>query len=205
MVSAAASSFGDAYSVTTVKNSMQQKAIKTIEVNIDKCTGCRSCELACSAFHATPRYSSLNPSRSRIRVFVDEINDVYVPVRGGHYTHAACNGRNRYQIGAKEYTECALCPAVCPSREWFKEPDSGLPLACDMCTDTPPLAEPMCVQACKFGALTYAVTEAEGAEEDVPRDEIEMGLNVLADRHGLQKVMDTFCRIFKTEGQNVRR
>jgi benzoyl-CoA reductase subunit BamC len=181
--------------VLTVKDPDQKKEIKAIKVNVDKCTGCRSCELACSAFHAVPRYSSLNPARSRIRVFVDEINDVYVPIRGGNYAQAECSGRNRYKINAKEYSECAFCPAACPSRDWFKEPDSGLPLQCDMCEDTPPLTEPMCVQACKFDALIYEVREEEGAEEKVQREEIEIGLEELTDRFGLQKVKDIVSRM----------
>ncbi len=174
------------------------KVVKNIKVNVDNCTGCRSCEIACSAFHAEPRYSSLNPARSRIRVFVDEIDDVYVPIRGGHYSRAECNGRNRYKIAAKEYAECALCSADCPSRDRFRQPDSGLPLQCDMCEDTPPLPEPMCVQACKFDALTYEVREEEGSEETDRREEIEMGLEALADRYGLQKVMDTVSRMSTT-------
>jgi ferredoxin len=56
-----------------------KKIIKQIKVDVSKCTGCRGCELACSAFHATPKYSSINPARSRIRVTVDELRDVYVP------------------------------------------------------------------------------------------------------------------------------
>jgi benzoyl-CoA reductase subunit BamC len=178
-----------------VKDPRKKTEIKTIKVNLDKCTGCRSCEMACSAFHSVPRYSSLNPARSRIRVFMDEINDVYVPIRGGNYARGECNGRNLYKINAKEYSECAFCPASCPSRDWFKDPDSGIPLQCDMCEDTPPLAEPMCVQACKFDALTYEVREEEGAEEKLQREEIEIGLEELTDRYGLQKVMDTFYRI----------
>jgi benzoyl-CoA reductase subunit BamC len=174
---------------------MKKQTIKEIKVNVDKCTGCRSCEMACSAFHSVPRYSSLNPARSRIRVFVDETRDVYVPIRGGNYTQAECNGRNQYKINAKEYAECAFCAASCPSRDWFKEPDSGLPLQCDMCENTPPLPEPMCVQACKFGALTYEMREEEGVEEKVSQDEIETGLEALTNRYGMQKVMDTVARM----------
>ena len=53
-------------------NTVQKtKIVKEIRVEIDKCTGCRACELACSAFHAKPKYSSINPARARIRVAVD--------------------------------------------------------------------------------------------------------------------------------------
>jgi len=46
----------------------KKKIVKTIKIDVDKCNGCRACEAVCSAFHATPKYSSNNPSRSRIRV-----------------------------------------------------------------------------------------------------------------------------------------
>lgn len=172
-----------------------KKIIKDITVDIDKCTGCRSCEMACSAFHSVPRYSSLNPARSRIRVFVDEIRDVYVPIRGGNYTQAECNGRNHYTINGKEYSECAFCRASCSSRAWFREPDSALPLKCDMCEDTPPLAEPMCVQVCKFGALNYEEREEEVVEEKIQREEIEIGLESLANKYGRQTIIDTVARM----------
>ncbi|MFH0729349.1 MAG: (4Fe-4S)-binding protein [Pseudomonadota bacterium] len=184
-----------------MKGGLKKKIVKEIKVNIDKCTGCRSCELACSAFHAVPKYSSLNPSKARIRVYMDEVKDQYVPIRAGDYTQAECNGRNLYVIDGKEYSECAFCPASCPSRDYFKEPDSGLPLKCDMCEDIPPLSEPMCVQACKFDALTYEerVEEVETHEptEEENRVELKMAYESLVKKHGLKKVMDTFSRLSK--------
>ena len=174
---------------------MKPKNIRCITVDADKCTGCRSCELACSAFHAVPRYSSINPARSRIRVFVDETGDVYIPVRGGDDARAECSGRNRYTIDTKEYDECVFCRAPCPSRDWFREPDSGLPLTCDMCESDPPLAEPMCVQACKFEALTYEERQAETEAPPWSQGGIEDGLTALIDRHGLQKTLDAVARM----------
>ena len=174
---------------------MEKKKIKEIKVDVNKCTGCRSCEMSCSAFHSVPKYSSLNPARSRIRVLVDEIKDVYVPVFGGNYTRSECSGRDRYNINGKKYSECAFCRASCPSRDWFKEPDSSLPLKCDMCEATPPLPEPMCVQACKFGALAYEEREKVVTEEMAPEDEIDTGLEASTNKYGLQKVIDTVAKM----------
>ena len=39
------------------------KKIKHITIDADKCNGCRACEVICSLFHASPRYSSNNPAR----------------------------------------------------------------------------------------------------------------------------------------------
>ena len=52
------------------------KVIKTAKIDTDKCTGCRSCEMICSAYHAEPKYGIVNPQRSRIRVYRDEENDL---------------------------------------------------------------------------------------------------------------------------------
>lgn len=171
-----------------------RKTIKEIKVDVDKCTGCRSCEMACSAFHSTPKYSSMNPSKARIRIFMDEVRDLYIPIRAGDYTGGECMGRNSYTIDGKEYDECAFCRISCPSRDFFIDPDSGLPLRCDMCEADPPLSEPMCVQVCDFDALTYEEKEEEAAEEEV-REEVEIGLESLADRYGLMKIKETVARM----------
>ena len=182
-----------------------KKIVKEIKVDVNKCTGCRSCEMACSAFHAMPKYSSINPAKSRIRVYMDEVRDLYVPIRAGDYTQAECNGRNLYVIADREYSECAFCPASCPSRDYFKDPDSGLPVKCDMCEDVPAIDEPMCVQACKFDALTYEEREEEVAEEApqegsqqaIDQVELKAAYEYLVKQHGQKKVADTFSRLSK--------
>jgi benzoyl-CoA reductase subunit BamC len=181
--------------IVTVKDELKKKIVKEIKVDLDKCIGCRACELACSAFHARPKYSSTNPARSRIRVVTDDLNDVYVPIRAGDYTPAECTGRHTYTINGKEYRECSFCGVSCPARDLFKEPDSGLPLKCDMCEDDPPIAEPMCVQVCPHDALIYLEREEEGGEEEEQREELEIGLEALAKKYGKQKVMDAVARM----------
>ncbi|MDZ7761373.1 MAG: hypothetical protein U5L00_14115 [Desulfovermiculus sp.] len=176
----------------------QKKIVKRIHVDVDKCIGCRACEIACSAFHAEPKYSSINPARSRIRVVLDEVNDVYVPIRAGEYTPAECAGRHTYTIDGKEYKDCSFCGASCPARDMFKEPDSGLPLKCDMCESDPPLEEPVCVQVCRVDALTYAETEEEGPEEE-ELSELEIGLDALINKYGPDKVVETMARRYEQE------
>ncbi|MBW2039562.1 MAG: (4Fe-4S)-binding protein [Deltaproteobacteria bacterium] len=172
------------------------KKVRVINIDADKCNGCRACEAICSAFHASPKYSSINPERSRIRVNFDPLNDIYIPVMGGEYTASECNSRYTITLDGKKYEECAFCRASCPSRDLFKDPDSGLPLKCDMCEDLedPSLEEPWCVQWCLSDALTYEEREEE-VEEEVKQEELEIGLESLVDRYGLQKIMDTVARM----------
>ncbi|NTU60425.1 MAG: (4Fe-4S)-binding protein [Deltaproteobacteria bacterium] len=174
------------------------KTVKEIRVDVDKCTGCKTCELACSAVHSTPKYSAMNPARSRIKVIMDEARDLFVPIRAGEYTQAECNGRNLYVIEGKEYSECTFCPASCPSRDSFKEPDSGLPLKCDMCeSEDPP--EPMCVKVCQQGALTYEAREevVPDADDTGKHGEMELGLEHLVQRYGMKTVIEQIARMAK--------
>jgi benzoyl-CoA reductase subunit BamC len=181
-----------------VKGQKTKKKIRTIKIDVDKCNGCRACEMICAAFHAAPKYSSNNPARARIQVIHEPLKDIYVPVYAGEYTAAECAGRDKYTIDGKEYKECAFCRASCPSRDLFKEPDSDLPLKCDMCESDPPLSEPMCVQWCLNDALTCEEREEE-TEEQPAREDLETGLEAMAGKHGWRKLMDTVARMSKKE------
>jgi len=177
------------------------KTVKTIRIDADKCNGCRACEVICSAFHAQPQYSGNNPARSRIRIIREPLKDMYVPVYAGEYTPAECMGRDKYVIDGKEYEECAFCRASCPSRDLFKEPDSGLPLKCDMCEGE---EEPLCVKWCLVDALIYEEREEEVEEEEKP-EEMEIGLESLTNKYGMQKIMDALARMsMSRKGRDVQ-
>jgi len=172
----------------------EKKIIKTIKIDVDKCNGCRACEMICSSFHASPKYSSNNPARSRIRIIREPLRDLYVPVYAGEYTVSECAGRDKYTIDGKEYDECAFCRASCPSRDEFKEPDSGLPLKCDMCEGED---EPLCVKWCMHDALVVEEREEEKdeSEEPVEQEDLDIGLESLADKFGMEKIMDALVRM----------
>ena len=179
----------------------KKKIIKTIKIDVDKCNGCRACEVICSAFHSAPKYSSNNPARARIRVIREPYEDIYVPVYAGDYAPAECAGRDKYTIDGKEYDECAFCKAACPSREEFKEPDSGLPLKCDMCEGED---EPLCVKWCLADALVLEEREEE-VEEAEEQEELDIGLDALARKFGLQKVMASVARMSTSKkGENSK-
>ncbi|MFH2001799.1 MAG: (4Fe-4S)-binding protein, partial [Planctomycetota bacterium] len=103
-----------------------------------------------------------------------------------------------YTIDGKEYDECGFCRAACPSRDLFKEPDSGLPLKCDMCEGE---EKPLCVQWCLNDVLVYEEREVEVEEEELQEkpEQLEIGLESLADRYGMQKLLDTVARMKKKD------
>jgi len=171
-----------------------RKVIKHIKVDADRCNGCRSCEIACSAFHAEPKYSSINPARSRIRVVTHRLKNIWLPLFAGGYAPTECAGREIYTIDGKEYDECGFCRASCPSRDLFKEPDSGLPLKCDMCEGED---EPLCVKWCLNDVLVYQEREVwvEEETEAKKREELHVGIESLADKYGRDKLMDAIARM----------
>lgn len=170
-----------------------KKKIKTIKIDADKCNGCRTCEIICSAYHSQPKYSSINPAASRIHVTTHRLKDIWLPVFAGEYTPAECNGRDKYIIDGKEYDECSFCRATCPSRDLFREPDSGLPLKCDMCEGED---RPLCVEWCLNDVLIYEEREEE-VEEEPGMDELDAGLEYLVDRYGVEKLESAFGRMMQ--------
>jgi benzoyl-CoA reductase subunit BamC len=118
----------------------QGALMKKILVDFNKCTGCRSCELICSLHH----YKVINPKKSRIRVIRDFEKGHFYPLIAGPVADAECKTKSSFLVGGEEYDQCLLCRAICPSRPFFKDPDTGEQLTCDLCT--------MCVKFCNHGA-----------------------------------------------------
>jgi len=118
------------------------------------CTGCRSCEFACSLFHT----GNVRPALSRI--YIAKYKDMCdVPVMCWHCDDAPCiaacpttpkaiqkdpktNGivlNEKICLGAK----CMKCQEACPAKYIRGNPDTGQPLICDLCG-----GDPQCVKAC---------------------------------------------------------
>ena len=165
-----------------------------IKIDFSKCTGCRYCEAVCALEH----FKVVNPMKSRIRVISDSKNRTFIPLIAGPFTDAQCTNKTVKVVGGVEMDGCSLCPASsCPSRHLFVEAGTGIPLKCDMCESNPPLEKPMCVQWCLAEALIYEEREEEVTEEVPTRQELETGLESLANKHGMQKVLDAIARMSK--------
>jgi benzoyl-CoA reductase subunit BamC len=71
-----------------------------------------------------------------------------------------------------------------------------------MCESDPPLSEPMCVQWCLNDALTYEEREEEETEEEKLED-LEIGLESMVNKYGLDKIADTVARM-SNKGQTIK-
>jgi benzoyl-CoA reductase subunit BamC len=120
--------------------------MKKIKIDFSKCTGCHTCEAACSLQHID---NIVNPKRSRIRIL--RAGNINLPLIAGPYTEAECTAKGIVLLGDQEYDVCIFCRASCPTRPIFKEPDVDIPLKCDFCGDPP---NPQCVRWCGTDALT---------------------------------------------------
>ena len=145
--------------------------MKVINVDIEKCTGCRTGETACSIMNT----GASNPTRSRVRViryerrgeFHNFIPMVCQQCRDPFCADACIMGaitRND-QTGALIVNEnlcvgCKTCVVACPLGgvlyHWIKE----CSMKCDLCD-----GDPQCVKACLYGALEFLSMDEWGRKK----------------------------------------
>jgi Fe-S-cluster-containing hydrogenase component 2 len=127
-------------------------------VNPILCTGCRTCELACSFTH------SINgkPGRSRIYPLPGGAPDLWVPVTCLQCDDPACaksclvNAITRNpETGAMDLDQekcvrCMACIAACPFGCSLFDSYHNLVVKCDLC-----VGDPACAHFCPTKALRY--------------------------------------------------
>lgn len=134
-----------------------------VMIDHKKCTGCRMCELACSAWHE----GAFRPSVARLHVDVDLTDAV---MRGHTCLQIACAKceeacpvgaivRNPIRVEAEGLdavegfvlkvdeelcTNCGACYDVCPQGVIREHPDRHVAFKCDLCD-----GHPQCVAFCQ--------------------------------------------------------
>ncbi len=122
------------------------------------CTGCRTCELACSFTHAV----NGKPGLSRIYPIDGGFKDLYVPVTCLQCEDAACvksclvNAITRneetgaLELNAEKCVKCMACVAACPFGCALIDTKNNLVVKCDNCG-----GDPVCAHFCPTKALEY--------------------------------------------------
>jgi carbon-monoxide dehydrogenase iron sulfur subunit len=140
--------------------------IEILAIDLELCTGCRSCELACSIAHS----DSFNPKRSRIQILKDESRNLIVPMVCLQCENPLCqeacpNGaivENEHGILFVEKDiciGCMNCVTACIFGGIGLDPVTRKAVKCDLCW-----GKPACVKACQYGAISL-ISEAEGLNQ----------------------------------------
>ena len=126
--------------------------------DFERCTGCRTCELACALWHER----EFNPKRSRIAVLRDPERGVNVPVFCVQCEDAPCVASCPTGALQKDRESglvtlnydlcigCKTCVSVCPFGGIVVDPVSNRVIKCDLCG-----GNPQCVKFCPEEVLHY--------------------------------------------------
>jgi len=122
-----------------------------IEVDFNRCTGCRSCEFICALAHA----GVIRPTASAIRIVSSVDGGTNIPL-----VCISCKDRPCLEVcpvGAIRLDKrldlpvidmetcigCQACVSACPYQGIFFDPVAKKAVKCDLCG-----GNPLCVQAC---------------------------------------------------------
>ena len=121
---------------------------KVLTADPQKCTGCRTCEIACSVQHAQVS----NPARARIRVAHWDAEKKFIPVSCQHCEEAISREPEleRVAVDYHKCVGCRTCLYACPFGAMNFDADRGRPFKCNLCD-----GQPLCVELCEDKALTF--------------------------------------------------
>jgi Fe-S-cluster-containing hydrogenase component 2 len=140
---------------------------KSLNITVDKCTGCLQCEMACSYENE----GLFNPAKSRIKVFMFHDEARFAPYTCTQCAEAWCAQAcpvDAIKVNpvtlAKEVHEnicvgCKVCTIACPFGTINYNHDTGKVIKCDLCG-----GDPECAKACPTSAITYVDSDWTGYE-----------------------------------------
>jgi len=136
---------------------------KRFVVTPNLCTGCRTCELACSFAHSHQG----KPGKSRMVVLPSKHPDLWIPLACLQCEDPACVAsclvgalKLNPETGAVELNQemcvkCEACVAACPYGCCSVDEQVQMIVKCDLCG-----GDPVCAHFCPSKALVYKTIEA---------------------------------------------
>lgn len=136
---------------------------KLLLFDVDKCTGCKTCEIVCSLV----KTGMCNPALSRRRTihFNECILDVSLQCQ--QCDEPACmnicpaeaiyvdDATGAKIINYDRCIGCKMCRIACPFGSIFLDPLTKQLIKCDLCS-----GDPACAKSCPTGALQYTTSNA---------------------------------------------
>ena len=144
------------------------KLSKFLQTNLDKCTGCRTCEIVCSLTHS----GECNPPKSRIHVTRMKMKGVMVPVYCKQCVKPPCAKncsvnaiRHDAETGMVlvDYQTCIGCKNCiqdCPFGAMTWDTDAEKVIKCDLCG-----GKPQCAKYCIDKALIFTQPNEAGKQK----------------------------------------
>lgn len=136
---------------------------KLLMIDIKKCTGCRLCEVVCSAKHE----GASNPAKARIHVNKLEEDRFLIPMVCNHCENAPCmaicltharfrdEGIGRVVVDYDRCIGCKACMSICPFAAIAFDWEGKKVISCDLCD-----GDPTCVKFCDTKAIQYVEATA---------------------------------------------
>jgi Fe-S-cluster-containing hydrogenase component 2 len=138
---------------------------KLLLIDGEKCAGCRTCEMVCSAQHE----KVINPFQSRIKVIKWDRDGEGFPTACAQCQDAPCKAvcpvkaisrdevLGRTMIDYDRCIGCRMCVAACPFGLVHFDPLNRRVAKCDLCD-----GDPMCAKFCPYEAVLYVDEAALG-------------------------------------------
>lgn len=137
------------FSIRSERNTRMQ-----LKFNFSLCTGCKLCQLACSACHE----GVFNPEKSRLRVIHEyRRNGIYIKAKWCIFCKkceyacpesAISNNGKWLIVDVEKCTGCQACIEICPM-EVIAVREDGKVLICDLCEGSP-----KCIEWCPKGVIS---------------------------------------------------
>jgi carbon-monoxide dehydrogenase iron sulfur subunit len=146
--------------------------MKVIGVHLDRCTGCKTCELYCAAERGGDGKTLLKAVQEspqpKARVRVEGSNPLPLPMHCRHCLNAPCieacltgaltrdPKSNLVVVQEDRCIACWTCTMFCPYGVIYPWPDRKIALKCDRCAF---MDNPVCVEVCPCKALELVDVE----------------------------------------------